>query len=65
MCINVYLWFKTKNKKRKKQEEKKKAKETKEEKGISVEIFTGYDDIVCEFSQCAFNLLDRVVNFSW
>ena len=27
----------------------KKAKETKEEKRISVESLTGYDDIVCEF----------------
>ena len=24
----------------------------------------GYNDIVCEFALCAFNLLDRVMNFS-
>ena len=42
-----------------------KAKETKEEKRISVENLTGYDDIVREFALCTFNLLDRVVNFSW
>ena len=34
-----------------------KAKETKEEKRISVENLTGYDDI--------FVNLNRVVNFSW
>ena len=26
---------------------------------------TGYDDIVCRFSLCTFNLIDQVVNFSW
>ena len=62
----MYIFdLKQKTKREKNKKRKKKAKETKEEKGISVEIFTGYDDIVCEFSQCAFNLLDRVVNFSW
>ena len=44
---------------------RQKAKETKEEKTISVENLTGHDDIVCEFALCTFNLLDRVVNFSW
>ena len=42
-----------------------KAKETKEEKRIFKENLTGYSDIVCEFALCTFNLLDRVVNFSW
>ena len=32
---------------------------------ISVENLTGYDDIVCEFALCTFNLLYRFVNFSW
>ena len=57
MCIRIYI--------KKKQEDKKKAKETKEEKIISVENLTGYDDIVCEFVLGTFNLLDRVVSFSW
>ena len=43
----------------------KKAKETKEEKITFVENLTGYDDISCEFALSTFNLLDRVVNFSW
>ena len=30
-----------------------------------VENLTGYDDIVSVFALCTFNLLDRVVNFSW
>ena len=40
-------------------------KKTKEEKRISAENLTGYDDIVCEFALCTFNLLDRVANFVW
>ena len=32
---------------------------------ISVEILTGCDDTVCEFALCTFNVIDRVVNFSW
>ena len=35
---------------------KQKEKETKEEKRISVENLTGYDDIVCEFVLYTFNL---------
>ena len=46
-------------------EKKKKKKKKRKEKGISAENLTGYDDIVCEFAMCAFNLLDRVLNFSW
>ena len=30
-----------------------------------MENLKGYDDSVCEFAQCTFNFLDRVVNFSW
>ena len=52
----------------KKIKRRQKAKETKEEKQklkrISVENLMGYDDIVCEFAQCTFNLLDGVVDFS-
>ena len=44
---------------------REKAKETKEEKGIFLENLTGYNDIVCEFALYAFDLLDRVMNFSW
>ena len=42
---------------------RQKAKEAKEEKRISVENLTGFDDIVCEFALCTFNLLHGVVNF--
>ena len=52
-------------KKATKKQDYKKQKETKEEKRISVENLTGYDDIVWEFALCTFHLLDRVVNFSW
>ena len=52
MCINMFLI----SKKTKKQEDKK-AKETKEEKRISLENLTGYDNIVCEFALCTFNVL--------
>ena len=63
MCIRIYIFnFKTKTKKENKKT--KKAKETKKEKRISEENLTGYDDVVCEFALCTFNLLDRVVNFS-
>ena len=44
---------------------REKVKETKEEKGISLENLMGYNDIVCEFTLYTFNLLDRVMNFSW
>ena len=54
MCIRIFI-FNFKKKKR------QKAKETKEEKRIFVEKLTGYYDIVCEFSLCTFNVLDRVV----
>ena len=37
---------------------RQKAKETKEKKRISVENLTGYNDIVCEFALCTFNLID-------
>ena len=44
---------------------RQKTNETKEQKRTSVENLTGYYDIVCEFALFTFNLLDRVVNFSW
>ena len=53
------------NTKHKKKSRLQKAEETKEEKIISVVNLTGYDDIVCKFSLCTFNLLDPSVNFSW
>ena len=42
---------------------RQKAKKTKEEKKISLENLTGYNDIVCEFAMCTFKVLDRVANF--
>ena len=43
-----------------------KKKETKrKEKKIYVGNLAGYDNIVCEFALSTFNLLHRVVNFSW
>ena len=60
---NINFYFK-KTKKTK----RPKVKEIKEEKRISLEKLRGYDDIACEFALCscefAFNLLDRIVNFS-
>ena len=54
--------MKTKNKK---QEDKKEQKNLKknicEYLRISVEKITVYNDIVCEFPLCTFNLLDQVV----
>ena len=51
MCIRMYVF---KFKKAKPYIARKKAKETKEEKRISVENLTGYDDIVGEFTLCYF-----------
>ena len=61
MCIRIYIFN---LKKKKKKQEDKKAKETKEEKRISVEKLKGYNDIMCEFGFCTFNLLDQIVNFT-
>ena len=58
MCIRICIFN------LKKPPKHAKAKETKDEKRIFVENLTGYDDIVCEFALCTFNLFDRVVNFS-
>ena len=68
-CVSEYIFFSKKSnqkkQKTKEQNEKtKKCKETKEEKRISMENLKGYDDIVCEFALCTFNLLNRVVNIS-
>ena len=63
MCIRIYI-FNLQKAKQNKQSRRLKAKETKEEKRISVENLTGYDDIICDFALCTFNLLDRVVSFS-
>ena len=63
MCIRMYIFTLKKQKTR-----RPKVKEIKEEKKITVEKLRGYDDIACEFVLCnckfAFNLLDRIVNFS-
>ena len=59
ICINIYFLSQKKT-----HTHKQKVKETKEEKRIYVENLTGYNDIVCEFALCTFNLHDQVVNFS-
>ena len=67
---NMYFSFPNKankkkpNKQTRRQKKRKTKKETKEQKRISVENLTEYDDIVCEFALCTFNLLDQLVNFS-
>ena len=53
---NIYFYFQ--KKKNTKKQEDKKIKGTKEEKTISVENPTEYDDIVREFALCNFNLPD-------
>ena len=62
MDQDLYIFsFKKKTKKTKQNKKKtrsqKKANETKEEKRISVENLTGFDDIVCKFALCTSNLL--------
>ena len=67
MSIRIYIFnLKTKQSKTTKQNKtnkqtkkrrRQKANETKEGK-ISVENLRGYDDIVCEFTLCSFDLLD-------
>ena len=63
-CVSEYIFLISQNQKDRTRRQKK-AKETKEENRISLENLTGYSDIVCELALCTFNLLDRVVNFSW
>ena len=60
-CVSEYIFLIWK----KKESMRQKTNETKEQKRTSVENLTGYYDIVCEFALFTFNLLDRVVNFSW
>ena len=61
-CVTEYIFL---IKKKTQKNKKIKAEETKEEKRISVENLTEYDDIVCEFALCTFNLPDLAVNFFW
>ena len=56
MYQNIYFYFQ--KKKNTEKQEDKKIKGTKEEKTISVENPTEYDDIVREFALCNFNLPD-------
>ena len=59
MCIRINIFsFKEKAKTR-----TQKTKETKEEKRIPVENLTRYNDIICKFDMCTFNLLDRSREF--
>ena len=59
MCIRINIFsFKGKARTR-----TKKTKETKEGKRISVENLTRYNDIICKFDMCTFNLLDRSREF--
>ena len=62
--IFIFTFLKQKTKKPLKTR-RQNGEETKEEKRIYVENLTEYDDIVCEFTLRTFDLLDRVVNFSW
>ena len=62
-CVSEYIFFSKKSNKKKtktkeQNEKTKKCKETKEEKRISMENLKGYNDIVCEFSLCTFNLFN-------
>ena len=50
-CVSEYIFLISKQKQKTRRQ--KKEKETKEEKRISLENLTGYDDIVCEFALCA------------
>ena len=66
MYQNIFIFnFLKKKKKKPKKTRRQNGEETKEEKRIYVENLTEFDDIVCEFTLCIFDLLDRVVNFSW
>ena len=56
MFQNICIFNLKKNKQTNKKT-KKKPKETKEEKRVSVENRTGYDDILREFAQSTFNPL--------
>ena len=49
MCISIYIFS---SKQKAKNTRRQKTKETKEEKRISVENLTGFDNIVCEFVLC-------------
>ena len=53
-CVSQYIFLTLKKKETKRKEKK-----------ISVGNLAGYDNIVCEFALSTFNLLHRVVNFSW
>ena len=61
MCIRIYTLTKKPPKNPKKQTRRQKEKEAMEGNRISVENLTGYDDIVCKFAPCPFNLIYRVV----
>ena len=64
-CVSEFMFLISKiQKQTNKQKRMQKAKETTEEKRFSVENLTGYDDIVCEFILCNFNLPDQIFNFS-
>ena len=64
MCIRITR-INNFNFKTKKKDKNTKSKRKKQEKRISVKNLTGYNDILCEFVLCSFDLLDRVLNFSW
>ena len=58
MCIGIYIFNKKTQQKQTRKPKKlhktrrQKAKETKDEKRMSVENLTGYDDVVCKFALC-------------
>ena len=55
-CVSEYTFLikktTTTKKKQKKKTRRQKVKETKEEKSMSVENLSGFDESVCEFGQC-------------
>ena len=59
MCIRICI-FNLK----KKQQQQQQQQQQKHTEQTYVENLTGYDDSVCEFALCTFDLLDHVVSFS-
>ena len=53
VCIRIYIF----NFKKPQKARRRRAEETKEERRISVENQTWFNDIVCEFALCAFNFI--------
>ena len=73
MCIRINIFNfknnnsnnKTKTKNKTKKNKPKNKTKIKEEKGISDENITEYDDNVSEFAQCTFNFLLVVMSYGY